>query len=883
MALDPGTRIAHYEIRAHLGSGGMGDVYRARDLTLNRDIALKFLPAHLSGDTDRLHRFEQEARAASALSHPAIVTIYELGRADEQPYISMELVEGQTLRQLLSRAPVPTRRALDIAAQIASALAQAHAAGIVHRDLKPENLMVSSGDHAKILDFGLAKLMGDQAEVMTLATTVDHATRPGALLGTIGYMSPEQASGAAADFRSDQFAFGLVLYELVTGRRPFERATVAETLSAIIRDEPPPLHLPGMPQPLFGWIVERCLAKAPEDRYASTHDLARDLASVRDHLGDRTSSAIDARRAAIGRRELVAWSTVALLGVAVVALLVRGPGQPGTGADRPVRFTVAPPVGGSFFHTVGVSPFALSPDGRHLAFVGTGEGGGQLWLRSVDSLEPRALAGTEGAVGPFWSPDGAALGFFADNKLKRLAVAGGDVVTICDARRGAGATWSRDDVILFASSIDTGLSRVPAGGGTATPVTTLDAAHGEAAHMSPAFLFDGRHYVFAVHGRDNTGLYLGTLDSAERTLLVPDAQWVAVSEPDRLFFVKNRILLTERVDVAGRKAVGDPVQVAEDVATTGPTPAMSVSAGGDVVYWSGGRTITQLTWVRRDGTPAGTVGPPGAYMNVRLSPDGRQAAVDRFDAGPAVWLIDVARGSISRVTFGTNYDSTPIWAPDGRSFVFASVRDTPPNLYVKRLDAQTEDKRLFRSTIQSFPQSWSQDGLIAFVSIGQKTQSDIWLVPAAGDREPWPLIQTEFVEAHPRISPDGRWLAYVSNETGRQAVYVTRFPQPGTKWAVSVGGGGWPMWRPDSRELYYRAPDGKLMAVTVGAGSEFDAGAPTPLFTPRASPGSLGIGTYYDVAADGRFLVNMIVERTSPPATVVLHWTPAPARIQKAP
>ena len=299
------------------------------------------------------------------------------------------------------------------------------------------------------------------------------------------------------------------------------------------------------------------------------------------------------------------------------------------------------------------------------------------------------------------------------------------------------------------------------------------------------------------------------------------------------------------------------------------------------MYRSGGQDISQLTWMRRDGTAAGTVGPPGPYMNVRLSPDGRYAAVDRFSPAPAVWLIDIARGSISRVSFGTQYDSTPIWAPDGRSFVFASARDTPPNLYIKQLDTQGEDRRLFTSTIQSFPQSWSRDGLIAFVSVDPATRNDIWLVPASGDQKPWPLIQTPFVETHARISPDGRWLAYVSNETGRQAVYVTRFPQPGTKWAVSVGGGNFPMWRPDSRELYYRAPDGKLMAVTVGAGSELDPGAPTPLFTPHANPAALGVGTYYDVAADGRFLINMFVERVTPPATVVLNWTPAAGPVSK--
>ncbi len=883
MALGGGTRIGHYEVGALLGSGGMGEVYRARDLTLNRDVALKLLPAQLSRDSDRLRRFEQEARAASALNHPAIVAIYELGHADEQPYIAMELVEGQTLRQMLARGPVPPRRVLQIAAQVSSALAKAHAAGIVHRDLKPENLMVSADGHAKILDFGLAKLMGDGATAANLATTIDHATRPGMVLGTVGYMSPEQASGAATDSRSDQFSFGLVLYELLAGRRAFQKATAAETLSAIIRDDPAPLDLPQAAPWPTRWIVERCLAKSPDDRYASTQDLARDLANVRDHQADRLTPAGTPSGSRTGRREVLAWSSVVLLGAAVVGLILREGGGARPEPPPPVRFTVAPPTGGTFHLSIGQTPFALSPDGRQLAFISAVERRRQIWLRSVDSLEARAVAGTEGAASPFWSPDGSAIGFFASNKLKRVSVSGGDVVTLSDAGGGGGATWNRDDVILFAPSAETSLWRIPAGGGTATPVTVLDAAHGEAAHIAPVFLPDGRHYVFGVLSRDNAGLHLGTLDSAERTRLVPDATSVTVSDPDRLFFVRNHNLVTQRLDVEGRTVVGDPVLVAEKVAETGPTADIATSARSDVVYWSaGGMDVTQLTWVRRDGSAAGTLGPPGAYMNVRLSPDGRQAAVDRFDPEPGVWLIDVARGTPSRFAFG-GYNSTPVWAPDGRSFVFASARGTPPNLYVKRLDTQAEDRRVFHSTTQCFPQSWSRDDLIAFVLIDRKTQGDIWLVPAAGGREPWPIIRTEFNETHGRISPDSRWLAYVSNESGSPAVYVTTFPKPAAKWRVSVGGGGWPVWRADSRELFYRAWDGKLMAVAVGVGSTFNAGAPTPLFTPGADPGPLGLGTYYDVATDGRFLINMFVERVVPPATVLLNWTPAPARAPRVP
>jgi len=883
MALTAGTRVAHYEIRSHLGSGGMGEVYRARDLRLNRDVALKFLPADLTRDADRLRRFETEARAASALNHPAIVAIYELGQVDGQPYISMELVDGQTLRQLLARAPLPPRRALQIASQIASALAKAHAAGIVHRDLKPDNLMVSSDDHAKILDFGLAKLTAESSGASaSVATTIDHATHPGLVLGTVGYMSPEQASGLPADSRSDQFSFGLVLYELLTGRRAFQRATAAETLSAIIRDDPPPLDPPVAALSPVRWIVERCLARAPEDRYASTLDLARDLANVRDHLSDRTTSspAVPRPRRVAGR-EVIAWSAAALLGVAALALALRGsPAAPAP--SDPVRLTIAPPAGGTFFQTIGSPPFAMSPDGRQVAFVALAAGPRQVWLRSFDSLVSRPLAASEGASAPFWSPDGLSVGFFADGKLKRVAISGGDAVVICNAQSGGGATWNRDDVILFASSIDTGLSRVAATGGTPTPVTTLDASHAEAAHLSPVFLADGRHFVFGVIGRDNSGIYLGELGSTRRTQILADFSTIGVGDRDQIFFVRNRAVMAQRLDVASAKPIGDPMLVAEDVATTGPTSALAVSLKNDVIYWSGSRDVTQLTWVRRDGTTDGTVGPPGGYMNVALSPDGQQAAVDRFDADPAIWLIDVTRATMTRATFGKTYESTPVWAPEGRSFVFASAREAPPNLFLKRLDVAGDDQRLFRSTIQSFPQSWSRDGLIAFVVVDPTTHGDIWVVPSSGSREARPLLNTPYSETYARISPDGRWLAYVSNDAGNPSVFVTRFPDPGPKWSVSPQGGVCPVWRADGRELFYRALDGKLMAVPIGAGAEFEAGSPVALFAPRAAPGRLGLGTFYDVAKDGRFLINLQVERTSPPATVVLNWTAAP-RAPKVP
>jgi Tol biopolymer transport system component len=541
-----------------------------------------------------------------------------------------------------------------------------------------------------------------------------------------------------------------------------------------------------------------------------------------------------------------------------------------------VRLTLTPPPGGIFHMSVGDAPFAFSPDGRRVAFTATVDGRRQIWVRSLDSLDAHALAGTEGGSDPFWSPDGTTLGFFDGKKLKRIPASGGDVTAICDARFGAGGTWSRDDVILFAAAIDGGLSRVAAGGGTPTPVTTLDAALGESGHVAPSFLPDGRHYVFgSIGGSPGSGIYLASLDSAERTLLVPGFGWPAVSEHGDLFYVsRDGNLMTQSLDVAGRRLIGKPVVIAGDVVYDGPTPGFAVSPRGDVIHWPGDLTITQLTWVSQAGKTLGTVGPPGPYANLRISPDGKRAGVDRFDPLPSIWVADLERPTMTRITSGNVYDSDPVWAPDSKSFVFALAVDSPPNLYVKTVDARGDLRRLFRSTIQSFPLSWSRDNLIAFLRIDPKTDGDIWLVPAAGDKEPWAILQTDFDEGFAQISPDGKWLAYVSNESGRNQVYVTQFPKPSDKWTVSSGTAVWPMWRPDGRELYYRSWDGTFMAVGIGAGSEFSATAPRKLFNNvDVRSGKLGAGSPYDVAADGRFLMNTFVERQSRPAVVILNWS----------
>jgi eukaryotic-like serine/threonine-protein kinase len=882
MSLVPGEHLGQYVIRSLLGSGGMGEVYLAHDTRLDRRVALKLLPAELARDSERLRRFEQEARSASALNHPAIVAVYDLGQTDSQPYISMELVEGQTLRQILQAGPMTPRRALQVAAPIADGLAKAHDAGIVHRDLKPENLMVSHDGFAKILDFGLAKLTGDAQALAGLETLTKQGTQPGSVLGTVGYMSPEQAGGGTTDSRSDQFSFGLVLYEMLTGQRAFSRPTAVETLSAIIREDPPPIGQvnPSVPAPVQ-WIVERCLAKTPADRYGSTRDLGRDLASARDHFSELSRSGPTAVSAVLSAprfkpRELVAWLLVFLF--AALLLLGRREAPPAQ-ADQSVRFTITPPESVSFMSPFGMSPFAISPDGRHLVFVGLAKEGRALWLHSFDSLESRRLSGTEGANGVFWAPDGRDVAFFTENRLKRASITGGEVAIICEARWGAGGTWNQDGVIVFAPGIDTALFRVAATGGTPTPITVLNPEHQESGHVGPVFLPDGRHFVFGVLGGDSMGTYVASLDGTERTRLSPEPSRFGFSAPDFLFFMRDRTLMAQRLDLTRLELVGEPIRVAEGVERLGPGASFAVSASGTVAYWPGGRNITQPTWFRRDGAAVGTLGQPAETQNVALSADGRQAAVDRFDQTPGIWLLDTTRGTETRATFGKIYESTPVWSPDGAAFAFASAELAPPNLYLKRLDTTGPAQHLFGNPAQTlFPQSWSPDGrLMVFSSTDPKTEADIWLLELSGDPKPAPLVQTRFDEAYARISPNGRWMAYTSNEAGREDVYVVRFPDAVGKLSVSPGGGGFPVWRRDSRELFYRAPDGNLMAVPVGPGVAFTPGVPVPLFQPRAVTQTLGFGTFYDVAPDGRFLINTIVNRTSPPATIVLNWRPGNA------
>jgi serine/threonine protein kinase/Tol biopolymer transport system component len=879
VALTTGTRLGPYEVQSAIGSGGMGEVYRARDTRLDRVVALKLLSPDVATNPERIARFEREARAASALNHPAIVTIYDVGREEAQPWISMELVEGPTLRRLLESGPLPLKRALTLAAQLADGLTKAHEAGIIHRDLKPENVMVSADGFAKILDFGLARLTAVDAPA-DAATRPGAQTHPGMVMGTLAYMSPEQASGAVVDFRSDQFSFGAVLYEMLTGTHAFARSSSMDTLSAILRDDPPPIGQlnPAIPSPVR-WIVERSLEKHAADRYASTRDLARDLARARDYLSELSSSRDQAAgettrpRGWTTVRELMAWTIAAGLGLAVAALLMRAP----TGAqpsERPaVRFALATPDNVAISHD-NQPPFELSPDGRRLAVIGSDrEGRSGVWVRALDSLAWQRLEGTDGAVDPFWSPDGREIGFSTRQKLLRVPAAGGDVRTICDMPFSSGGTWSRNGVVLFHNQ--SGLYHVAATGGTPVLLPS-DRSIADTLRMWPLFLPDARHFVYVSIGGDDPGIHLGTIDSAEHTQLKPLAMneltVLGFSDPDYVLFVQNRNLMAQRLDLGKKSLVGDVVRIAEGVDMNAPSSAFSVSTTGAVVYWAGSRALAELTWVDRQGKSAGGIAARGALGNMAISPDGQRLAVERADTNPmSIFSIDLARGGAMSRVAGDFASMSPIWSADGTAVAFSAAREGPPNVYRVRLDGSGGDERLTQSGTLDFPFQWTADGrFLVFGRVDPKTDNDVWLLPLSGDRAARPLLNSRFSEWEGRVSPDGRWLAYVSDESSRDEVYVTRFPNVGERWLVSSGGGYRPIWRRDGRELYYRI-DNRIMAVTVGADPAFQHGVPIQLFETSLLPSPLGVVSY-DVAPDGRFLLNRIVDRSSAPMTVVTDW-----------
>ena len=885
MTLSAGTKLGRYEIRSQLGAGGMGEVYRARDLELGRDVAIKVLPSGFSADTSRLHRFQQEACAAGALNHPNILIVHDVGAHDGSPYVVSELLEGETLRRRISGTPLAQRRAIDYALQIANGLAAAHEKGIIHRDLKPDNIFITSDGRVKILDFGLAKLIqldNDQAQTDIPTRRVD--TDPGVVMGTVGYMSPEQLKARTVDQRSDIFSFGAILYEMLSGRRAFHGESAAETMSAILKEDPPDLSDTNKTvSPAMERLVSHCLEKNPEVRFHS----ARDLAFALEAVSGSNVSAQDATTpfaplpTRLKWREWLPWLVAGLFAL-LAALAFLLPYFRRTAEEAPVtHLSISLP------EQSGVTDeLAVSPNGRQVVFVSNqGPGKRMLYLRALDSSDPQPLPGTAGAYFPFWSPDSRFIGFFADGKLKKIdATGGGPPQTLCDVPEspgGRGGTWNSEGVIVFAPSSTGGLHRVSEGGGPSTPITRLDESRQEESHRWPYFLPDGHHFLYFSRSiqPQNNAVVVGVLDGKDtpRRLMSAESN-VAYAPPGYLLFWRDQTLLAQGFDASQLELKGDPFPVAQKVRNFHPISlaAFSVSNSGTLIYRSGDFNTNQPIWFDREGKQVGTLGPPADYRALQLSPDQKRVAVTLADPKTTsidVWLFDLARGgNSSRFTFDAAADSDPIWSPDGNRIVFSSNRSGKFNLYQRSVSDARNDELLVPSDNQKTTNAWTSQFLI-YEERDPKQKADLWALPLGGERKPFSLFRTDFNETSADLSPDGRWIAYASDESGRFEVYISSFPSLEHKVKVSTDGGNFPLWSHDGKELFYIALDKKLMSVGVKAGIAFEPGLPKELFETRISLGPGG--RRYDVANDGkRFLIVTVIEADKPsPINVVLNWT----------
>lgn len=874
MTLSPGTRLGPYEVISPLGAGGMGEVYRARDTRLGRSVALKVLPFQHASSPDSLARFDREARAISALAHPHICALYDVGSTEGVPYLVMELLEGETLAERLAKGPLPVGEALRLGAQIADALAAAHRSGIVHRDLKPGNVVLTRSG-PKLLDFGLAKLREEpaSAEASRLETAAPlPLTSAGTVLGTVPYMAPEQLEGREADARADLFALGAVLYEMVTGRRAFAGESPASVIAAVLRSEPAAMSTlaPGTP-PGLERFVATCLAKNPDERWQSAADAARELRWIG---GSPSPAGGGVRKARMLPR--FAWGLAGAL--AATLLFLASGALRGKDPAAAIRLSLLPP---GETPSIVIRNFAVSPDGRSVALVARGPGGKPvLFVRPLASLTARALPGTENAAFPFWSPDGRFLGFFAEGKLKKIDLEGGPAISIADAPAGRGGSWSRDGTILFAPEMTAALLRVPASGGATAPATFLDERQQDLSHRFPFFLPDGKRFLFFDHAVGaRSGIYVGRLDSRDVRLLVPatsNGEWTA---PGWLLFTRDGNLMAQPFD-GDLRSRGEAVPVAERVAFYRPFDSadFSVSAGGVLAYRTSSRRPSRLVWRDRSGREIGTTGDTAFYRMPRLSPDGRRLAVVKFDPRSDdgdVWVFDLERSAALRLTREPRQVASPVWSPDGSRIAFASDRSGAMDLYEIPADGTGNERLLVRTKDYKVPTDWSRDGkLLAFQATTATTSWDVFLHTLGSAEPPRVFAGTRFQEGGGVFSPDGRWIAFVSNGSGRPEVYVRPVEGDGEQ-LVSTAGGIAPRWRNDGRELFYVDRDDHMMSVTIEPGTDRQVRAPRQLF---ATPDlDYGIGlAHYDVTPDGqRFvLVTPTTEEEPPSLTIASGWQP---------
>ncbi|MGH9364437.1 MAG: protein kinase domain-containing protein, partial [Thermoanaerobaculia bacterium] len=854
--------------------------YRARDTRLEREVAVKVLPAHLSSSEEMRQRFEREAKAISQLSHPHICALYDVGSLEGTEYLVMELLEGETLAARLVKGALPVEQTLRFGVEIADALDKAHRQGIVHRDLKPGNVMLTKSG-VKLLDFGLAKALPSpsgrgQGEGLTSLPTMAGAqnlTQEGTILGTFQYMAPEQLEGKEADARTDIFAFGAVLYEMATGKKAFSGKSQASLISSIMGSEPPPVSaVAAMTPPAFDRLVRTCLAKDADDRWQTAHDVMLELRWVAE--GGSAASLPAPAVAKRKNRERLAWAIAGLFAL-IAALATAGYLRRAPGPQAAVRASVLPPPGTMFEPIDG--PVALSPDGRQVAFSAKdADADSSIWVRRFDSLQAQKLEGTRDGYDPFWSPDGRFVGY-GQNGLFKFEIPSGPPQKIADMADGRGCSWNRDNVILFEKSGASPLYRISALGGPVEQVTTLDKSRGEIGHWRPQFLPDGRHFLYLARAEppQNSGIYVGSLGSRETRRVADVDVTAAFAQPGYLLYVREKVLVAQPFDPKALRLTGEPVVVGRDVqyVETWGSAAFSASDSGTLAYQGASPAARQLVWFDRSGRKISTLGPDAEFEDdPRISPDGSHVATKRVDPATRsadIWILDVSRGIGSRFTFDAARESNPVWSAGGDRLFFSSNKAGIGDLYEKAASGAGSEKLLLKSELWKEPLDASPDGRWLLYRVRDpKNARDMWLFSLSGDQKATPLMATPFNEDDGRFSPDGRWLAYESNETGKREVFVQPFPQTGQKWQVSTSGGNSPRWTSGGREIVYFELPNKRKVVEIRTAPSFQPSVPRDLFLSQRAQGS-------DATRDGqRILLNMPAGDVAPnPMTLVLNWT----------
>ena len=892
MALISGTKLGPYEIQSPLGAGGMGVVYLARDTRLDRTVAVKILPSHLSSDPDARQRFDREARVISSLNHPNICTLYDVGHQNGTDFLVMEYLEGETLAERLQKGPLTPEQVLKYGIDICEGLEKAHKSGVIHRDLKPGNIMLTKSG-AKLMDFGLAKSNPpQQAPASSLTMTVSHPsaghplTAQGTVVGTFQYMSPEQVEGREADARSDIFALGAVLYEMASGKRAFAGKTQASIVAAILASEPQPIStIQPMSPPALDRVVRICMAKDPDERWQTAHDVKLQLEWIAEGGSQAGVPAPVAARRRLSQN--IAWTVAAvclLAALALAATLFLRPTRP----SLPLRASLVPPKNISY-DSFG---FAISPDGKRLAFAGTApdKTDPTLWVRPLNSTTAQELSGTDGAYLPFWSPDSATIGFFAKGKLRKIDASGGPVIALADVTAGRGGTWNSDGTIVFApKSVNDGLYQVSSSGGPVTPATHFNKDRKEDSHRIPWFMPDGRHFIFYMSSSNSgvpseqdpiSGVYFHDLKTgADTRLLASDS--CAQYANGHLFFLRQQNLMAQPFDPSSGKLLGPAVPIAQGVSYDSSRwlGAFAVSTSGLLGYITGAGDQSQLVWYGRDGKELEKVGKPAIYTSLSLSPDGQRAALSIGDPNSPnrdIWIDELSHGTLTRLTFESSNPTGPVWSHDGKSIAYYTNRGGG-DIYQKASSGLGGEQVLVQSDVTKYPIDWASDGRLLYATFESgKIGIRIW-IHDPNEKDPQksnrPLLGTNFSEEFGRFSPDGRWLAYVSEETGKDEVFVVPYPSLSSKTQVSTTGGEQATWRGDGKEIFYVTPDRKIMAVSVQAtGDTIKAEQPRELFTAQFAKVHHSI-RQFDVTRDGqRFLINIRPQEASEPITLYANW-----------